>query len=125
MVMTPCEFIRHTQGAPFAWGECDCALWAANFVRARTGHDPARIWRGTYCTAFACRNMLMQRGGIERVIRQAMARFVAGERQNGVALAWVGGRLCCGVLADGRMWVKTSRGVRAPGDVRIVEGWTV
>jgi hypothetical protein len=33
---------------PFAWGEQDCALFAAGAVAAITGEDPAAPWRGRY-----------------------------------------------------------------------------
>ncbi len=35
---------------PFAWGTHDCALFAADCVRAQTGVDPAQVMRGTYNT---------------------------------------------------------------------------
>jgi len=39
------EAARHR---PFAWGAHDCALFAADAIRAMTGIDPAHDWRGRY-----------------------------------------------------------------------------
>jgi hypothetical protein len=47
--------------APFAYGEHDCALFAAGAIEAMTGVDPAAEWRGRYST---------WRGGL-RVLRAA------------------------------------------------------
>ena len=41
------EIVRRT---PFAYGEHDCALFAAGAVRAMTGDDPAADLRGSYST---------------------------------------------------------------------------
>jgi len=32
----------------FIWGETDCIMATCNYVRDRTGIDPAAPWRGTY-----------------------------------------------------------------------------
>lgn len=42
------EFLRERARAPFAWGENDCALFAADGVRAITGVDIAADFRGKY-----------------------------------------------------------------------------
>lgn len=32
----------------FVWGQTDCVMATANYVRDLTGKDPAAAWRGTY-----------------------------------------------------------------------------
>jgi uncharacterized protein DUF6950 len=49
------------RGRSFAYGQHDCALFAAGAIEAMTGEDPAREWRGRYTTL---------RGGL-RVIRKS------------------------------------------------------
>lgn len=44
-------YLAGLEGAVFAWGELDCALFAAGAVAAMTGIDPAAAYRGRYTTA--------------------------------------------------------------------------
>lgn len=119
------DYLRKTASSRFSWGECDCALWAADLVLERTGTDPARVLRGTYDSAFAARRALMRLGGLRTVVSNAMAGFPAGEIHDGVALVLVGARTFCGILSQGRLWLKTENGLRAPEDWLLIEGWTV
>ncbi|MEL7090261.1 MAG: hypothetical protein AAFN94_00865 [Pseudomonadota bacterium] len=43
-------YLTEVQGQPFTWGTLDCALFACGAVRAQTGVDMAKGWRG-YRTA--------------------------------------------------------------------------
>lgn len=51
---------------PYAWGENDCALFAAGFVAAITGQDFAAAWRGTYNDEAGAR-LVMARLGCDHV----------------------------------------------------------
>jgi len=44
------NFLEARRPMPFAWGQNDCALFAADAVAAVTGDDPGAAWRGTYAT---------------------------------------------------------------------------
>ncbi|WP_133251529.1 DUF6950 family protein [Zavarzinia aquatilis] len=59
------------------WGSHDCTLFAADWVLAVTGTDPAAGWRGRYGSADECRARLLNAGGLEAVVARAMtaARF--------------------------------------------------
>lgn len=46
----------------FAWGEHDCVLWCADWVRTLTGTDPASRWRGTYSTEAEAQTVLRALG---------------------------------------------------------------
>lgn len=53
--MTPLFAELHRWAAlPFAWGECDCVLAAADWVARATGHDPAEGLRMTYGSPGEC-----------------------------------------------------------------------
>lgn len=41
-------YLAECEGAEFAWGRMDCALFAAGAVLAMTGIDPAAAFRGRY-----------------------------------------------------------------------------
>lgn len=47
---------------PFAWGTTDCALFAADGVKAMTGEDLAAGFRGRYTTAEEARALLASLG---------------------------------------------------------------
>jgi len=48
--------------AVFAWGECDCALFAGGAVSAMTGIDPSAEVRGRYKTALGSVRVLRRLG---------------------------------------------------------------
>ena len=45
------EFLEQRKAAPFAWGQNDCALFAADAVHAITGQDLGASFRGKYADA--------------------------------------------------------------------------
>lgn len=47
----------------FSWGQHDCALFACNVVKAMTGEDPAKAFRGQYSTEQGAREALREHGG--------------------------------------------------------------
>lgn len=52
------ELIAQRSAQPFAWGERDCCLWAADAVQAVTGVDLAAGLRGTYDSALSAGRVL-------------------------------------------------------------------
>lgn len=117
------EFIRRTGGDPWRWGQTDCALWPASLVAEITGRDPAADLRGTYDTAFGCRQVLLRAGGLAGLSRRLMAGFRTGETETGVAVARLEGQVLCGVLRGGRLVIKTDGGVRMTRDFTLLTGW--
>jgi hypothetical protein len=59
------ERFRHT---PFAWGEHDCALFAANVLLAYTGEDFATVFRGRYKSKSGAYRVLKPYGGLSGYI---------------------------------------------------------
>lgn len=55
-------FVEASVREPFAAGKNDCALFAAGAVRAMTGHDPAKGWRGKYRTLKTGKKRLKEAG---------------------------------------------------------------
>lgn len=53
--------IEAARARPFAWGAHDCALFACDVVRAMTGEDPGREFRGCYGTAAGALRALRRR----------------------------------------------------------------
>lgn len=46
----------------FQWGETDCALWTAEWVRRCTGADHTQAWRGKYRTKAGAATLMKRRG---------------------------------------------------------------
>jgi len=106
-------FLEERLGLPFAWGERDCVLTAADAVLAITGRDPVPDLRGTYATEAEAEALLQQHGGLEAAAVAAMAAFGAPEcptayaQRGDVALVIQGNMPTMGVV--------TGSDVAAPG----------
>lgn len=57
------EVIHASETKPFAWGEFDCCLFAADCVLATIGVDVAADWRGTYDSRESAAALLASLGG--------------------------------------------------------------
>lgn len=55
-------YLDRVADQPFEWGEHDCALFAADCVKAMTGADPAEAYRGKYDTARGAAEALREHG---------------------------------------------------------------
>jgi hypothetical protein len=53
---------------PFEWGSHDCALMAADIVKAMTGEDLMADMRGKYTNATGARRVIHKLGGLEAAI---------------------------------------------------------
>ena len=62
------EFLRRSAGEPFVWGERDCCLWAAEWIKQLTGRDVASEWRGCYRSRIGCHRLLKREGGLLTLI---------------------------------------------------------
>jgi len=115
-------FLDETKSAPFVWGKCDCALWAADFVKICTGIDPAHKLRGTYSSAFACERLLKWRGGLEAVSSDLMQGYEPG---SDVVLVEHEGRLALGLKSGSGVAIKDQVGWSVLVDPQVIKGWRV
>lgn len=62
-------YLEQARHQPFAWGENDCALWSARWVRTATGRDFLPDWRGRYSTRLGAVRLMKRRGydGVEDI----------------------------------------------------------
>ena len=98
----------------FAWGERDCALFAADWAIALGHPDPAADLRGRYHTELGCARLLKREGGLPAVFARCAERVgqlatdpVAGD----VGLVEVEtprGPDLVGAICAGRRWVMRS-----------------
>lgn len=57
------EVFAAAEGKPFAWGENDCCLFAADCCLAISGKDPAQVFRGKYKTEAGAKRALKKISG--------------------------------------------------------------
>ncbi|HEY1844473.1 MAG TPA: hypothetical protein VGH05_06385, partial [Buttiauxella sp.] len=58
---------------PFLWGEHDCALFAADCVKAMCGEDFASAYRGTYSTEIGAKKALLRNhGSLEKALKSCL-----------------------------------------------------
>lgn len=75
----------------FVWGEHDCALFAANWVRQATGVDYAAAYRDRYATPHGAARVLKTQGPgtLRAAVGQALgAEIPALKAQRGDLLLW-------------------------------------
>ena len=68
------KIVTESHAKPFAWGQHDCCLFAANVVMELTGIDPAAELRGAYFSSIAAAKILKDRGGVR--LRQVEDQLV-------------------------------------------------
>lgn len=62
------EFIDSRRELPFAWGERDCCLFAADAVEVITGTDFAADYRSTYDSALSAHRVIAAAGGVPALV---------------------------------------------------------
>ncbi len=70
------KIISESSKKPFAWGEHDCCLFAANVVFEITGVDHAAELRGTYKTALQASRALKAAGGVKGIASAALGQEI-------------------------------------------------
>jgi hypothetical protein len=127
--------INRWQVIPFQWGERDCITLVADYVRLRTGQDPAADLRLTYSTAGECQRVTRfftdPLGVVAPRMEAAGLSLTETPRRGdvGVVLLDLGasvhphGAICLG----GGVWaVKTQEsGVLAMAPLKVLAAWGV
>jgi hypothetical protein len=97
------DFIHSKATTPFEWGVNDCALFAADCVKAITDIDLATDLRGTYATAREAYELIKDRGGLEAIATAALGQpmeFKLQMQRGDVALVNINGRESLVICAD-------------------------
>lgn len=91
-------YIAACEAKPYAWGEHDCAMFAAGAVLAMTGIDPVPEFRGRYRTAAGSVRALRRHGAgtLLQTMDAKFERVGIGFARRG-DLAWLDGSV--GVVA--------------------------
>jgi hypothetical protein len=70
------QFMEQRASKPFAWGENDCCLFAADAVQAMTGTDYAKTLRG-YSTQREALRLVQKMGGLWAIATGALGEPVS------------------------------------------------
>jgi hypothetical protein len=113
-------YLASLEGAAFAWGRLDCALFVAGAVETQTGHDFAAPFRGRYQTARGSVRALRKFGAgtLAATISAALGETPVGYARrgdvvmaDGIAGLCLGGSAVFVGEADGAPgWVQLGRG---------------
>lgn len=103
-------FLDEAARTPFAWGVHDCLLFTADWIRVRTGIDPAAPWRGTYASEDEAQAILTRYGGLAAfaAARAIEADLVPATPHLGAVGLVRSGTVTTGALFDGLRWVTPS-----------------
>jgi len=61
------QFLKRYEQKPFVWGKHDCVIFAADAVKAMTGHDLAKSYRGLYTNQFEAYEIIVRADGLEKI----------------------------------------------------------
>jgi hypothetical protein len=107
------DYLATIEGQPFAWGSLDCALFAADAVRAMTGQDLGASFRGQYTDADSA-DAAIRAAGFDTVADIAAAHFTEisrGEAVMGdIAVVEMSGRPCLAIVNTTNIFCMTLRG---------------
>lgn len=67
-------YLSHAMVKPWRWGEFDCMLWVADWVKVCTGIEVAAEYRDRYTTAREARNLIKEAGGIVELMDLCVSR---------------------------------------------------
>jgi hypothetical protein len=67
------RYLAEAAARGFVWGEHDCMLFAADWVREVSGVDPAARWRGKYNSQWQAEALLATQGGMGEAMAQALS----------------------------------------------------
>jgi hypothetical protein len=132
------RFINEAAERPFRWGDWDCLLWLADWVRTNRGVDPAGDLRGRYSSMLGAARIVREAGGMvslvgERVFKAGLPRVNVGARGD-IAIVAVGGvggehfgNQAGAILLGGSAVLMSQEGLCMPrrSDVSIVAAWSV
>lgn len=120
-------FIAQRRAAPFAWGQNDCALFAADCVRAITGQDPAPPGLRLHKTKKQALRALERHGGLHSIATRALGQPVPASQAGvgDVVLVKVGKRDALAICNGQSAFGPSARGLVAVGMDAATLAWRV
>jgi hypothetical protein len=135
------EFIADLGKLRWQWGTTDCLMILADWIKARRGFDPAAKYRGTYSDEAGSRAILIQAGGLTRLVantlREHGVKTTSTPLPGDIAVVrlpcrapWFGGivmRPAGAIVVNHEMFavMTQDRGVVISGKPRLVAAWRI
>ena len=69
------SYILSVVDQPPRWGENDCVMFVAGWIKIATGHDPALSYRGTYRDEASCLELIARHGGMHSLVASCLKDF--------------------------------------------------
>lgn len=130
--MTVGQFTARLSGSSMQWGDNDCCLIAADWIKERTGYDPMRDLRGTYRGWKQAARVWRAMGGVEKAVSSRLDGVftrvpISKARPGDVALVRTHHKACtCAILDLFGLWMPTTKGYkRHRGALPIVAIWRI
>jgi hypothetical protein len=124
-------FVQERQSRPFVWGEHDCCLFAADWVRELHGIDLAADVRGGYSSALGAARIVGHGFSLgtfvgDRLAVHGFAKIpVLSASRGDLVAAHVGAysRLCFGIVVDHRAAFPAPAGLMTISLNQAAHGW--
>ncbi len=121
-------YLGAARGQGFAYGQLDCALFAAGAVEAMTGVDLAAPYRGTYASQAEGRQLMRQAGHASHfdLVQSVFAEVPVAFAQAGdLAKVVQGAQAGLGIVQGDRVYVATPAGLGLVDLTDAVQAWRV
>jgi len=122
------SYLQSQAGKAFAWGELDCALFVADWVKIARGHDGAVWFRGRYSTEGEAKAYVDHNGLVSLLADCCMA---IGVRRTGKAeigdfgVVERAGRQICAIRTAGGWAMMAKRGIMSTPHVEVLAVWQI
>lgn len=123
-------YVQRLAAAPFVFGECDCMLALADWVRELNGTDVGRLYRGHYSTEAGWQAIVAAAGGlvplVDRLATLAGIVRVPQPQPGDIGVVDLPLAGHAGAILAGKRWVvKLNRGLLAAAAPPVVASWGV
>jgi hypothetical protein len=124
------DYLRASAGRRFAYGEFDCGLFLADWIKLVRGFDPAAALRGSYHRLEDVPGM-HERGGLLHVLtslaRSSGLHTTRHPRLGDVALVSIAGGPVVGAIRGERGWMVLGEGggLSCVRSARMVKAWAL
>jgi hypothetical protein len=122
-------FLRATAEGAFVFGQTDCSMTVANWVKAARGRDPGAPLRGRYSTRLGWVRIVNRAGGLlpvfSRLLRQAGLRRTATPVPGDVGLVTVPRFGVFGAIKVKRGWFVRMQGRVVIAPFKHIAAWKV
>lgn len=124
----PTAFLCRAAAEPFAYGEWDCAMTLANWVKEQSGVDPAPDLRGAYATEEGWLEIVADEGSllmlVERLALAARLHEVSDYQRGDIAVVTIPGLGEAGAIrGEGRWVMKLAGRMVGASDQRVAAAW--